>query len=120
MGFVPDFTIAHVGVNLPDDQTAEMCADSFEELFGLKRNPEKEGPGACYTQTQIEWLKTPGKGTYGHIALGTSDLPGAREYLEAKGLHFNDDTIKRYEDGRIKVICTDREIGGFAIQLLQL
>ena len=41
-----------------------MCADNFEELFGLKRNPEKEG--------------------------------------------------------RIKVICTDREIGGFAIQLLQL
>ena len=118
--FTPDFTIAHIGVNLPDAETAEGCADSFEALFGLLRNPEKESADASFTGTQIEWLKAPGKGLHGHIALATHDLPGAREYLAAKGLLFNDETIKRFPDGRILVITSDQEIGGLAIQLMQV
>ncbi|MBR3367183.1 MAG: hypothetical protein IKG66_05250 [Lachnospiraceae bacterium] len=120
MAFKPDFEIAHIGVNLPDEGTAAACADLFETLFGLARNPDKESRDASFTGTQIEWLKAPGKGVHGHIALATRDLPGAREYLAAKGLLFNDETIKRYPDGRILVITSDQEIGGYAIQLMQI
>ena len=120
MSYTPDFSIAHIGVNLPDAETAVQCAQMFEMLFGLERNPAKESESASFTGTQIEWLKAPGKGTHGHIALATRDLPGAREYLAAKGLLFNDETIKRYPDGRILVITSDQEIGGYAIQLMQI
>ena len=64
-------------------------------------------------------MKVPGRGRNGHIALATSDLPAARQYLEKKGFAFDDASIKRMEDGRILVIYAKQEIGGFAIHLMQ-
>lgn len=117
--FVPDFEVVHLGVNVGSEEGASACADQFEALFSLPRNPAKESAGACFTGTQIEWMKTPGRGTHGHIALATSDLPAARAYLEQKGFAFDDSTVKYYPDGRIMVIYSVSEIGGFAIHLMQ-
>lgn len=119
MAFVPDFEVVHVGVNCADETSAVNCAARFEELFAMPVNPEKESKDATFTGTSIEWLKKPGRGTHGHISLATSDLPGAREYLEAKGFHFDESSIKRFPDGRILVIYSEEEIGGFAIHLQQ-
>ena len=33
MDFVPDFQIAHIGVNLPDEICAAQCAEQLAELF---------------------------------------------------------------------------------------
>ena len=119
MAFVPDFEVVHVGVNCADEAQAGGCAAKFAELFDLGVNPEKESKDATFTGTAIEWLKKPGRGTHGHISLATSDLPAAREYLEAKGFHFDESSSKRFPDGRILVIYAEEEIGGFAIHLLQ-
>ena len=59
--FVPDFEIAHVGVNTGTEAEAVACASLFESLFGLPVNPAKESADARYTGTQIEWLKKAGK-----------------------------------------------------------
>lgn len=117
--FVPDFEISHLGVNTGTAEEASACAELFGALFSLPRNPAKESADACFTGTQIEWMKKPGRGTHGHIALATSDLPGARAYLEGKGFAFDDSTVKRFPDGRILVIYSKSEIGGFAIHLMQ-
>ena len=117
--FVPDFEIAHVGVNTGTEAEAVACASLFESLFGLPVNPAKESADARYTGTQIEWLKKPARGKHGHIALATADLPAARAYLEEKGFAFDDSSIKRLPDGRILVIYSKSEIGGFAIHLVQ-
>lgn len=119
MSFTPDFRIVHVGVNLPDEASAHRCANRFEELFGLSVNPEKESKDASFTGTEIEWMKYRGLGEHGHIAIETTDLPAAREYLEEKGFHFIDDTAKYFPDGRVLVIYAEEEIGGFAIHLMQ-
>ena len=42
-----------------------------------------------------------------------------RAYLEEKGFLFDDGSIKRFPDGRILVIYSKSEIGGFAIHLMQ-
>lgn len=120
MQWEPDFQIAHLGINLRTAEEAGECADIVEELFGLKRNPEKESEGSVYTEDKLEWMKKPGKGTHGHIALATHDLPTAMKYLEDKGFFFDENTIKKFPDGRIQVISSASEIGGFAIQLLQI
>ena len=119
MSFVPDFEVVHVGVNCVDESQAVVCAARFEDLFGMPVNPAKESADARFTGTVIEWLKKPGRGTHGHISLATSDLPAARAYLEEKGFHFIEDSIKRFPDGRILVIYAQEEIGGFAIHLQQ-
>ena len=119
MAFVPDFQIVHIGVNLQNEEQAGQCAKQFSELFGLEKNMKKESKDASFTGTQIEWMKKPGLGAHGHIALETADLPGAREYLEKKGFHFLDETAKYFPDGRILVLYAEQEIGGFAIHLMQ-
>lgn len=119
MAFIPDFEVVHIGVNCENEIQAVDCAGRFEDLFSLAVNPTKESPDARFTGTSIEWLKRPGRGTHGHIALATSDLPAAREYLEGKGYHFDDSSVKYFPDGRILVIYAEEEIGGFAIHLLQ-
>ena len=119
MDFVPDFEIAHVGVNCGDTEQAGSCAERFRELFALERNPAKESADACFTGTQLEWLKGPGRGTHGHIALSTADLPAARAYLERKGFTFDDGSVKCFQDRRLMVIYAVQEIGGFAIHLMQ-
>ena len=119
MAFTPDFEVLHVGVNCADEAQATGCAARFAELFSIPVNPEKESADASFTGTVIEWIKKPGRGTHGHISVGTSDLPAARAYLEEKGFHFDEESIKRFPDGRILVIYAQEEIGGFAIHLLQ-
>ncbi len=117
--FAPDFEVAHIGVNCEDELQANACAERFAALFQLVANPKKESKDACFTGTQIEWMKAPGRGTHGHIALATSDLPAARTYLEEKGVAFDPESIKCFADGRIMVIYAREEIGGFAIHLIQ-
>lgn len=117
--FVPDFEIVHVGINTGNEPDAVAGAAAFENLFSLAVNPAKESADARFTGTQIEWLKKPGRGTHGHLALATSDLPAARAYLEEKGFGFDDNTVKYYPDGRIMVIYSKEEIAGFAIHLMQ-
>lgn len=119
MNFIPDFKMVHIGVNCADESEASRCAEQFQELFGLYRNPEKESKDACFTGTQIEWMKKPGLGMHGHIAIETADLDAARAYLEEKGMRFSDHTAKYYPDGRIMVIYAEQEIGGFAVHLMQ-
>lgn len=119
MAYTPDFEIVHIGVNCGNAAEAEACADQFAALFSLPVNPAKESADARFTGTQIEWMKAPGRGRNGHIALATADLPAARAYLEEKGFLFDEDSIKRMPDGRILVIYARQEIGGFAIHLMQ-
>ena len=119
MAYTPDFEIVHLGVNCADGAEAEACAARFAALFGLAVHPEKGLPDARFTGTQIEWMKGPGRGTHGHIALATADLPAARAYLEEKGFAFDDASVKYFPDGRILVIYAKEEIGGFAVHLMQ-
>ena len=43
----------------------------------------------------------------------------AEKYLEEKGFAFDEDSVKRFPDGRILVIYARQQIGGFAIHLMQ-
>ena len=119
MAFTPDFEIVHLGVNCADEAQAAACAQKFECLFNLAVNPAKESADARFTGTRIEWMKKPGRGAHGHIALATADLPAARRYLEEKGFTFDDASAKYLPDGRVLVLYANEEIGGFAIHLMQ-
>ena len=119
MSFVPDFKFDHLGVNVGCEEKAHACAAFFAAMFGMERNPAKESPDASFTEWDIEWVKSQGRGTLGHIAVATKDLPAARAYLEEKGMTFDDSSVKSFPDGRPMVVYAVEEIGGFAIHLMQ-
>lgn len=117
MSFTPDFKVAHVGINIGSAEGAEGCAAAFEDLFSI---PAAGGnASACYSGTAVEWMKHPGRGLHGHLAISTGDLAGAVAYLEKRGLTFDPGTAKYNPDGRMRIIYAAEEIGGFAIHLLQ-
>lgn len=119
MDFVPDFDIAHVGINCQNEEQAKENAARFENDFGLSARSPKSPGGSYFTTTKIEWMTKPGKGTHGHLAVATSDIAGARKYLEDKGYTFDDNSIKRGSDGSITAVYANEEIGGFAFHLVK-
>ena len=63
-------------------------------------------------------MKTPFKGTHGHIAVRTNDVERAVEYLKTKGYDVDLETA-RYKDDKMTFVYLKGEFGGFAIHLLQ-
>jgi 2-dehydro-3-deoxyphosphogluconate aldolase/(4S)-4-hydroxy-2-oxoglutarate aldolase len=111
-----DLTVnIHLGINGPDADTALADATKVGALFGL---PVKNGSSSVFAGTVLEFLKTPGRGQHGHIAIGTSSIPRALAYLERKGIKPLPGTANP-PTGKIKAIYLDLEVGGFPFHLLQ-
>lgn len=111
-----EFEVVHIGVNCPDDLEAKKSAEFFLSFFAF---PVKDGKDSIYASSFIELMKGKGRGKHGHIAIGTTDIFKAQEYLEEQGLEFDPDSIKYSNDGNPIVIYLKNEIAGFALHLLQ-
>ena len=118
MAYTPDFEIVHIGVNCANAAEAENCAEQFASLFQLAVNPAKESADARFTGTQIEWMKAPGRGKNGHIAIRTNSVELAVAELAKKGFAYDESSAK-YKNGRMTVAYLKDEFGGFAVHLLQ-
>lgn len=110
------FRVAHVGINFPDAAEAQDAAAKLHALFGL---PLVDGSSSLFSGPFLELMKAHGRGTHGHLAIETNDLPAARALLEARGIAFAEDSIKLDNRNHVMVIYLQEEIGGFAIHLLQ-
>lgn len=110
-----EYSLAHVGLNAADRDEAERLARQFELLFGLT---VKEGNSSFFSGGVIEVTKKPYKGTHGHIAIATPDVPAAKADLESRGFTFDPDTAKYRPDGVLNAIYLTGEVGGFAIHLV--
>ena len=110
-----EFTLAHVGINAANVDEARKAAAMFELIFGLT---VKEGNSSVFAGGVIEVMKEPYKGTHGHIAIGTPDVPAAVAELEARGFTFDAETSKFRKDGVLNAIYLSDEICGFAVHLV--
>lgn len=110
------FRLAHVGINCANPAEAQSVAQNFENIFGFTAN---ENPGSIFSAGYIESLKNPYLGTNGHIAIAVNSVEHAKAYLMRKGVSFNEESAVYMEDGRIKAIYMEKEIGGFAIHLVR-
>lgn len=116
MSLVLGFELAHIGINCVDDSQAEAAADRFSGLFNL---PLNKGKDSIFAGSIIELMKTPYKGTHGHLAIRTNDIRRAVNYLSLKGCEA-DETTARYDSaGSLRTIYLKEELGGFAVHLLQ-
>lgn len=109
------FEIAHVGINMSDEDSSLGLAKNLSGLFGLGL---KEGNSSNFVGSAIEINKSAGKGENGHIAIKTNNIKRAMAYLEANGAIIDRASIKGSGDDIIAVYL-DGSFGGFAIHLLQ-
>ena len=109
------YEIAHVGINMPDGDSALALAADLNKAFGL---PVKDGNSSVFASSGIEIVKSMYLGTNGHIAIRTNNVPLAIAALEQKGYAVVPETAK-YKNGKMIAIYLAGEFGGFAIHLLQ-
>jgi 2-dehydro-3-deoxyphosphogluconate aldolase / (4S)-4-hydroxy-2-oxoglutarate aldolase len=108
------FSFAHIGINEKDEKAATEAASLFA-LFGFIAKP---GNSSIFNGDVIEVMKSPFRGTHGHIGLKCWNIERALAYLERFGFHGVEETAKR-DKGKLSVIYLDKEIGGFAVHLVK-
>jgi len=109
------FELAHLGVN---EASAEMAMASAETMARLFSFAVKDGNSSTFAGTGFEFMKSPFLGLHGHIAIATLSIPRATAWLKRKGVCTKPETAKE-KDGKVTAVYLDREVGGFAIHLLQ-
>lgn len=111
-----NFELVHVGINAENEADASAITARFAELFGWEHKP---GNSAIFAGSYVECKKAEKIGTHGHIAIATGNVRRAVYQLEQKGVKFDMSTVAYDEDGRIKLIYLDEEIGGFKVHLVE-
>lgn len=112
-----DYRIVHVGINAANADEARSIAGLFSQSFGFAN---KEGDASIFSSDSIEIMKANGKGTNGHIAIGTKSVPRAMYRMEKAGVKFDGSSSSRAADGHINFIYLKGEMGGFAVHLKEV
>lgn len=110
------FEIRHIGINCDGENEAAGVANTLCRFFGV---PADDRGGAIFAGTLFEVLKSPYRGEKGHVAIATNSPDRARAHLEKLGFEFDESTASYQPDGRLKVVYTKSDIGGFAFHLIQ-
>jgi 2-dehydro-3-deoxyphosphogluconate aldolase/(4S)-4-hydroxy-2-oxoglutarate aldolase len=111
---IQGFAFAHLGIN----GTSETKADDTSAFFANLGLAPKDGTSSIFNDTVIEVMKTPFRGTMGHIAFRCWNVERSLKYLETLGYRAVPETVK-IEKGRVTVAYLDREVAGFAIHLVR-
>lgn len=110
------FSVAHLGFIEDTAVTASKAAYFFKTAFGFYN---RDMGISIFAGDNIEIMKYIGKGTHGHIGIGTNSIVRAVAYLERRGIRFNEESMKQDDNGNMTLIYLIDEISGFAIHLVQ-
>lgn len=113
--WTPDFSLVHMGINADDMDKAKEIADAYASLFAFNT---RGTPTSVFSGEIIEVMGGGGRGTHGHIAIGTHDMDSAIAWLRAKGVEFIAETMVKNAEGKYGAVYLKEEIGGFAIHLI--
>ncbi len=110
------FTQMHIGINAENEDAALKGAKMLENLFGMAFSV---GNSSIFCgNREFEIMKTPFRGTHGHIAVGTNTIDRAIAYLRTLGVEFDEES-RVVKNGKTVAIYMKDEIFGFAFHLLQ-
>ena len=111
-----DFELLHVGINANGEEDAIKIAGAFDTLFGWST---KVGNSSVFAGKEVECMKQNGRGTHGHIAVGTGNVKRAVAQLKMQGVEFDESSFKYDANGRLTLAYLKNEVAGFAIHLLE-
>ncbi len=110
------FEIAHIGINADNDDEAGQVATSLAALTGFA---QKDIGISFFVGSEFEIMKKDGRGKNGHIGIRTNNIERALYHLAAKGYTFVEESKMYHDNGSLKLVYIEGEIGGFAIHLVQ-
>ncbi len=110
------FKLIHLGINCENEERGRANAALLSTLFGFA---ERDAGVSNFVGEQFEVMYFMGRGHLGHFGMGTTDILGAKAWLESQGIEFADDSAV-YVDGKLKLIYAKTEIAGFAFHLTQI
>jgi 2-dehydro-3-deoxyphosphogluconate aldolase/(4S)-4-hydroxy-2-oxoglutarate aldolase len=108
------FSVAHIGINAENEEAAKKAVKIFSIFSFLPR----ETLMSIFSSDSIEVMKAKGRGTNGHIAIGTISTERAKAHLERQGIAFDEGSAAFDDKGKLKLIYLQDEIAGFAVHLL--
>ena len=113
----PDFSLVHIGINAADTASAVSVAQTFSALFDFSI---RETSISVFSGEIIEVMSGSGRGTHGHIGIGTHSMDDAIAWLRAKGVEFIEETLKKNDQGKYGAVYMKNEIGGFSVHLIEV
>jgi 2-dehydro-3-deoxyphosphogluconate aldolase/(4S)-4-hydroxy-2-oxoglutarate aldolase len=106
----------HLGVNCKDEDECRTAAATADALFGFASD---ERSMSIFAGTPLEFMKAPGRGTMGHVAIATPNVDRAVYHLSRRGAKFDESSALYEKDGSLKFIYIADEIAGFAYHLIK-
>ena len=106
----------HLGVNCRDEEECRAAAATADALFGMASD---ERSMSIFAGTPLEFMKAPGRGTMGHVAIATPSVDRAVYHLSRRGAKFDESSALYEKDGSLKFIYIADEIAGFAYHLVK-
>lgn len=110
------FELAHVGINCSDEFAASDIAKQFNSAFGFGIN---DGNSSVFANQGLEIMKSMYLGKNGHLAIKTNSIVRSIYALKNRGYEVDIKTAKYDKAGKMTAIYLTKEIGGFAVHLLQ-
>lgn len=110
------FEFAHIGIN---HDTEEKAMNTSNDLVSLFRLTEKDGNSSIFSGSNVECMKSKYYGEKGHIGFKTNSVQRAVAWFESQGCAVIDESIKRKPDGSILSAYINKEVGGFALHIIQ-
>ncbi len=109
--------VVHIGINNENEAAAKATGALLSQIVG--KAVERESEKGLFVGPQFEVMKSMGRGTHGHIAVGTTNVERAIYHLGKRGIEFDESTATFNADGSRKFIYLKDEVAGFAIHLLE-
>lgn len=110
------FEVKHIGINTENEEEALKAAQLFQLAFGFDY---AVGNSSIFAGGKsMEIMKKPGRGTHGHIAVGTNTIDRAIAHLKMQGWEFDEDS-RVVKNGKTVAIYLKQEFAGFAVHLVQ-
>ena len=110
-----EFELKHVGINCENAAQAQDTAADFANLFGF---PTEERADSILAGSVLAAIKGVAPGSKGQIVMSTANIGRAVNYLESRGVEF-DKNSEQYRNDALIGLYLKREIGGFAVHLVQ-
>lgn len=109
--------VVHIGINNENEAAAKATGALLSQIVG--KAVERESEKGLFVGPQFEVMKSMGRGTHGHIAVGTTNVERAIYHLGKRGIEFDEASATFNSDGSRKFIYLKDEVAGFAIHLLE-
>ena len=111
-----NFKLAHIGINNDSDAEAYGTAEAISSVFGFN---VRKCSNSTFAGDAVECMNNRRFGEKGHIGISANSIKRAMAYLSARGIEFDESSIKRDGDNNINCIYLKKQINGFALHIVK-